>query len=354
MTTTTDLLDLNGIGQRQSEVRYEVLDQALNVIGTVKPLDSALPVIENNIHRTVKRDLRSMRLATEDQAAIDPFADRLRPVWVLENGATYSLGIFIFGSMDRLRREYGLDADVSAVDQTIILDQGVETTVSLNTGDSVRTALLAQFAAAMIPVYDVDTSIGTSISAPIAWPAGTTRLRIINDLAAMGSAYSAYFDNNGVGRVRRVESVTEVTVADHIYHEGGRILRGSMVETDDLIEAPNRYLVIDSAAVEAAITGFFDVPADAPHSAFNRGFVVTKVIDEQGLGSVTEAQDRAIAAYSQDRGNYQWAQFSSPPDPRHDTFDSVDYLGTIYREQNWMLPLIEGSEMTHSLRKTYS
>lgn len=354
MPTTTDLLDLaGGIGQRASEVRFDVLNQTLGLIGTIS-VDSSNPArVANNTSATIKRTISNVELPASVQGDIDPFGDRLRPMWILENGAEYPLGVFIFGGIDRHRWEWGLDADVTGVDQLLILDQPLEHSVGYRAGTPVRDAIVEQFQQAAVPDFWIDPAITTLLANPISWPAGQSkRTDVVNDLAALGGAYSAFFDNAGTGKVVRVPDLS-ASVPTLIYDAGGRIYEGSMVETDDLLEAPNRYIVIESGDPENAIVGYFDIPDDAPHSGTNRGFVIATVIAEQGLASVAEAEARAQAAYAQDRGTYEWVQFSGPPDPRHDTFDAVSYLGSVYREQSWSMQLWEGAEMIHDLRRVY-
>lgn len=354
MATSTQLLDLDGLGQRSADIRFDVLDQTLTRIGTIAADADAGTRVLNNSNATIKRTLQNLRLNASVQADLDPFGDRLRPMFVLENGAEYALGVFILGGIDRARWEWGLDADVAGIDQGLILDQPLERTIGYPAGTNVRDAILEQFATALVPVYDVDPTIETELPNPISWPAGTqaSRGKIINELAALAGAYSYWFDNQGTGRVLRVPDLA-TSVPTLVYDSDGRILHGSMVETDDILEAPNRYIVVETGNPDAAISGWYDIPDDAPHSAVNRGFVIATVIDEQGLGSVAQAEQRAQAAYAQASGTFEWVQFSSPPDPRHDTFDAVLYLGGVYREQAWSMPLIEGGEMTHDLRRVY-
>lgn len=352
MPTSDELIELDGIGQRSSEVRFDLLDATLQLVGTIQP-DVTGAVVEQNTSRRVNRTLSGINLNGAVQATVDPFGHRLRPVWVLENGAEYPLGVFIFGSMDRMRHEWGLDAEVAAVDQTIILDQPLEQTVAYDQGHSVRDAIIEQFTLGNVPSFNVDPGITTEVANPISWPAGQgRRLDVINDLAAMASAYSAWFDNTGTGQVVRVPDLAN-TIPTLVYGDGGRILADSMVETDDLLDAPNRYIVIDSGNPEAPIVGYYDVPPEAPHSFAHRGFYVPTVIAEQGLPDVAAANARAAAAYAQDQGTYEWVQFSAAPDPRHDTHDGVLYRNVVYREQGWKLPLYEGAEHVHDLRRVY-
>ena len=353
MPTATELLDLEGIGQRASEVRFDVLNQTLGLIGTID-VDSSNPArIGNNTSATIKRTVSGVELPASVQADIDPFGDRLRPMWILENGDEYPLGVFILGGIDRKRWEWGLDADVTGVDQLLILDQPLERSVGYPVGYPIYDALVELFDAANVPAFSIDPGIGTLLANPIVWAAGDdTTLKVINDLAALAGAYAAYFDNSGTGRVTLVPDLA-ASIPTLIYDSGGRILDGSMVETDNALEAPNRFIVIESGNPDTPIVGVYDIPDDAPNSALNRGFVVSSVIAEQGLGTELEARTRARAAAAQASGTYEWVQFSSPPDPRHDTFDPVLYLGSLYRELAWSLPLREGSEMSHDLRRVY-
>lgn len=355
MPTTEELLDLApNVGQRQSTVRWDILDSALSsrTQGAFTPRSDTVPSVAVASEATIKRTLSAFRLNEIDQAAISPFADRIQPVWVLDNGAEFPLGVFLYGSIDRLRFDYGIEADVTCVDQTLIVDQPIIKGIGLAQGADIRDTIVEQLNIAGVPSYVVDP-FSTAVGAPIAWPVGTSRLTVINDLAKMAGAFPLYFDNTGVGRVRQIPPLEDESPT-LVYDFGGRIISGSMIESDDLLDAPNRYLVIDSSSVDVAVTGIYNIPASAPHSLVNRGFYVTKTVEVQGLNSPTQAAARAKAEYDADHQGYVWAQFSSPPDPRHDVFDAVSYLGTTYREQGWNLPLVEGSEMTHDLRRTFA
>lgn len=351
--TTEDLLDLApSVGQRSSTVRFDILDQWHNVIGELHPDSDNPAVVNNNINRTIKRDLTGVILNASQAGSINPFSERIRPVWVLENHEEFPLGVFILVDLDRSRFEWGLTEQIAGVDQTFVLDQPIERTVSLSKDGSVRDLIIEQFALANIPEYDIDITITTKAGAAVAWPAGTSRLAVINDLAALASAYSAFFDNSGVGHVAKIPDYLTVNPT-LIYEFGGRILHATSVETNSALDAPNRYIVIDNANPDFAVTGFFDIPDMDEASFVNRGFYISTVITEQGLVDSAAATARAQSAYTAAQSGTSWVQFSSPPDPRHDTFDAVRYLGLNYREQGWSLPLREGSEMTHDLRRIW-
>ena len=91
---------------------------------------------------------------------------------------------------------------------------------------------------------------------------------------------------------------------------------------------------------------------------FNQGIGAELIAEKWGF-SRTRLDEYALdsharAAAAQDAGGYQWVSFSAAPDPRHDTFDAVQYLGDIYREQGWSLQVLEGGEHRHDLRRVYA
>lgn len=351
--TALDQLDLTW-GQRQATFRFDVLNQAGTVIGTIHPDVDSPPKIENNVNRTIKRTMDNFNLNAEQAAAVDTIADRIKP-YMLVAGAgpdDYPLGLFLFGGADRTRHSYGLPLSASLVDFTYVLDQPVETTVAYPAGAGIAAALADQYAAAGITDYTIDP-VTTVFGSPVVWPAGTSRFAIMAEMAGMAGCFSPYFDNAGAGRVRVVTDLALAPV-DVAYGAGGRVFADTIVETDDLLSAPNRYIVIDTSATDSPIVGYYDVPDSAPYSIAARGFVVATVLDVQGLQDGSSANARAEAEAAQDSSTFKWASFDSAPDPRHDTFQIIEWLGDRYREQSWSMTLVDGAPMGHDLRRVYS
>lgn len=352
--TGEQLLDLDGVSRRAESVQWDVLDADLVVIGSVTPIYEQPATVTNNVNRTIKRSCEPVRLAGADAAAINPLSDRLRPSWVLATGDRYPLGVFLWADNSRLIGSGGDETSGSLNDQTMILDQAVERTVGYDAGTSVTSALDALAAEAGLPVVYVEPS-NYRLGAPVVWPVGTTRLAIMAELCGMIGYYSPYFDNWGTFVCRSVPDLT-VTNAEHVYEAGltSRIYDGSIVESDDTLEAPNRYIVRGSGANDIPVSAFYDIPADAPHSIQNRGRIIADVYEPQGVETSEQALAAAIARYVQESHTYRWIEFDSPPDPRHDTFGIVQFLGDLYREQEWRLTLAPGASMAHSLRRIYT
>lgn len=349
MPTDTELLDLDGVSRRASTVRFDLLDASLAKIGVLFPSRDDPPTISNNINRTIKRSMDGLHLAPGDQDDVDTITNRIRPVWVLAGGTEYPLGVFLWADATRRRLSYGLPLEGAMVDQCMILDQPLATGVSYDRGTTITTAISEL--TADIPSRSITTSTRT-VGNPIAWRIGTTRFSVLADLCGMIGYFSPYFDSTGTMICKPATDLSSAT-ADHTYASGTRIVAGSMIESDDLISSPNRYVVVGSGANAEEVSGLFDVPDSAPYSYANRGFYVTDVWESQGVTSAAQAAEAAAARYAQDSSTYRWVDFEATPDPRHDTFDVVSYLGVLYREQSWELHLREGSRHRHSLRRIY-
>lgn len=364
-----DVLELEDLPGQATGVRWELVSPALAVIGEVEVSAEALVAVENNSNRAVKRQLSGMELPPATMAQINPFRDRLRPVWLVRNPADgavleFPLGVFAFSSLGLRRARYsfaeGDEGDANMGDLLMAFDQPLSRSVSYPAGKSIVDAIVEQAVEAGVIVYEIEPTAKT-LGAPVAWVAGRdTRLKVINELAQLAGFYSPWFDNRGVFVARTVPELGAAP-ATFNYDRNPRIIDGSIVETSDLLNAPNRYLVVDTSASDSPISGYYDVPSTAPHSIANRGFAVVKVVEVQGLTSVQAAVDAARAAAAQDTAAYAWADVQTIPEPRMDTFDVVQWgeqvpgptVGELWRVQTWRLTLGPGGPMSQSWRRVY-
>ncbi len=348
--TTVQLLEL-AIPQRREAVRFEVVDPFRRALFPIHPDRGSTITVANNANATIKRTLQGLRLIPEEAELINPVAHRLRAIWQLENGAEFPLGIFMFGDANRLRASYGRSFAATMFDQTFILDQGRRSSFSLGAGVRVTDALRQLVEEVNLPTERI-VEVPTVLSNPLAWPAGTTRLRIMNDLCAIASMYSVYFSNEGVPVCRPVPDL-EIANAQLHYtlDQRSRVLLDTVVESDDLWQAANVYVVVSTSANEQEVSGSYEIPEANPLSVKSRGYEVVKVIDTPGVETAEEAAERAKAAALQDPATYRHVEFEAVPDPRHDTFDVVSFDDVLYREQSWSLVCKPGGPHKHSLRR---
>lgn len=351
MPLTTDIVSVKGIGQRALAYRFDVLDNTDTKIGEVTPYrDEGTPTITQDTTRGVQRDMANLNLAPSDRAAINPLSDRIRPVLVLEDGATWHLGTFLFADSSTTLSSWGEPLTASLVDKTLIVDQPFEHSFSVASAHSVRLAMLTLVEDLGLTV--IAESNAATVGAPMTWAPGTSRLQILSDLAAAGGYLPPYFDREGRCRIR-VEIDPATTTPDVVYSEGANVFAGSVFSSDDLLRTPNRYVVIGTDANNEPIFGVSDVSAGAPFSYANRGFRVVEVVHQQGIEDSAAARVAArVLALS--RAIYETTTFAGPPDPRHDAYTVVDFLGERWLEQQWSLPLTAAGPMMHTVRKVYT
>jgi hypothetical protein len=352
MATTAELLDLEVVVTRAEKVRFDLVDRHDVLLGEIHP--QATAQISNDASQQIKRRLSNVMITADEYADINPLSDRVKPYWVLENDDELPLGVFLFADTASQRYTYGQTMTATLVDQGLVLTQELGATLGFTSGTTASEAITQTINAAGI--YDAD--IGSSqftLSSPNAYEAGragTTYSKVLEELCLKAGYHSPYFSNDGTLIIREATNLSTAT-ASYDYIDGGRIIAGTIVESNDLLNAPNRFLVIDTAATTGAVAYEYLIPETAPHSYESRGFYITKTVEAPGVGNVEQARSVAEAHYQQTPQAYETVGFLSPADPRHDTFDVVNYRGTNYLEIGWTLNLAPGGPMTHRATRVY-
>lgn len=354
--TSDDILG-GRVRARKESYLFDLLDINGAFLSTVSPGRDAPATIDNDTTRTNLRTLTGLSIDARRQAALNTLVARIRPRMVLQNGQSYNLGVFLFGDASRPRRSWGLELGATLVDQTFVLSQQVGRVVSYPVGTNRVAAALALAQEVISGPVSVMASASTTVS-PKAYQPTQTRQEIINDLLASAAYLPVYFDNNGTMIMRPIPAIP-ATIPDFGYERGlmvgsSPIIKDSMLESDDLLTAPNRWVVVDTSATDTPIVGSYDLPASAPNSIVERGFAVTETIQSQGIGSVAAANAAAFAASVAAGNGFALAEFASLHDPRHDTFNVVRYLGNQHLELGWSIDLRSGAPMKHRLRRAYS
>jgi hypothetical protein len=350
--TSDDILNLAaGIGQRSATYRFELFSgRTGEELGVVHPKRESPPSIEFSTTRTIKRTLTNVAFDPDESNLIDALSHRLRVIMVIGN-VNHSLGQFIFTDSTRVRRSNGRPKDTSLMDYGFILDQPITSSFGVFTGENIATAV-----GRLLDRYGIVGRFveGTSAiaGAPMVWGIGTSGAKILDDLATQGGYFSPYFDRAGFLQLRSVFDPAQRPYTVDFDAEPSRVIAGSIGENDDLLNAPNRFIVIDNANTDFPIVGSYDVPSTAPHSIFNRGFVVPKVEDRQGMSSPAQAQETATAIGLQST-LFQRVNLSTPPDPRHDGYEIVHYDSENWLEIGWSLTCQEGGQMHHQLARAY-
>jgi hypothetical protein len=347
-----DLLDLPDYqGQRSATFRFDLVDGRLGIRrGRLTPLRSSTPTLSHDSTATISRRVNGITLGPDDAALIRPLTDRIDLAMVIgaDPPAVYPLGRYLIADAVQLQATGGTTAPLTLFDEMFIIDQDLETGFDAG-GDLVDTAIrrLLDGLAIAEPVIDATEQASSN-----SWSPGTSRAAALIDLATTGGYLKPWFGHAGQLRIRRAfEPAAQLPDID--LDATRRVRRGSITRSPQLLTAPNRFVVVsnDPATDTTPVVGTYDVPASAPHSISQRGFVIPSVVEAQ-LPTA-----RAAALYARTLGVqqtvYELVELSTPPDPRHDGYNVVRFDGQLWLETGWELPLTADGEMRHTLRRAY-
>ena len=384
LTTETLLPDLDMlsyVGQRTATYRFELSDIYTGYRRVVHPFMSPPPTLSHDVSRTITRRLDNFILDEEESQLIDVISSRIEPFMVI-NGVDYPIGRYMYNNEIHVKvrdvqethsharlitdtshrhdvsHRHGEISSGSLYDEGFIVDQRIADSfsqrASISAGSGSVVAPRIQFViAALLTGLPIEFKIApTPFFTDSGWPAGTSRGFMIEQLAVDGDYFSPWFGNDGeMHFIRSFDPATANATFD--LDSGYRVLQDRIYRTNDLIDAPNTFVVISNGATAQSteITGRYDVPTSAPHSVENRGFVIPFIENRQ---VETAEQAKAVATNIGQRATiFERVEFYTAPDPRHDSYDVLRWQGENWLELAWALPLVEGAAMQHVARKAY-
>lgn len=351
---SSPVLDLASyVGQRSVTFTFRLWDAVTGEnLGYIHPLRESPPTLTHDTTRTIKRQLSPLTLGVADAALVNPLRQRVEVAMVVK-GVSYPLGRYIFTDRTDVQWTSGNLASCSLVDEMFLIDQEMETSFA---ADTVSNETVEEAIRRLLSGVALDMRIEPSnLEAVGSWTAGTSRAKVLGDLCTQGGYFAPWMDSDGVLRViRSFDPATQLPTLD--FDAGNQVIRGSIANTNDLLNAPNRFIVIGNASggtsSQQPAVGIYNVPASAPHSAANRGFVLPDVIDMQVKDS---AQAQTVAqTIGLSRTVYERVDLATAIDPRHDSYDVIRWQGELWLELSWSMSLTPGAEMRHLLRKAYS
>lgn len=348
------LLDLPPyVGQRQATFRFDWINGVTGeVLGQLHPLRTA--TLSHTTEATIKRTM-SLSLDQFETEAVNTIQDRVLPFMVFPNGREYPLGRFMFTDSTRQVFTSGRLGAYSLSDEMFLVDQPILEAVSgIQLGAAIDPTSISVLIADTLSGLPISFSFEpNSYTTTGAWGIGTNRGSILGSLAVAGDYFSPWFDNTGVLRfIRAFEPADQIP--DFDFDAGNQVLRADIVEGDNLLTAPNLFIVIsnNSDTPGTAVQGSYSVPDQAPHSVFNRGFTIANV---QQLQVSTNDQAQAVARNIGIRQTiFEQVSLTTAPDPRHDSYNVIHWQGSNWLELGWTLQMVEGGAMSHMMRKAYS
>lgn len=349
----------NSTGQRSSTFRFDVVDGNTNMnLGSVTPLQDSVPSLSHDTTRTIKRTL-TMAFGKDDTANLNVISDRILPYMVFSDGTEYPLGRYMFSDITRQKFTSGKLSDVSLTDEIFIIDQPIETsfTVGFSAESETTGSILPRGSSVNVAINKLLASINipkdfeqTNLSVTGDWAFGSSRMKIFEDLAVQGGFFSPWIDNTGTLRLI-VSFEPADRDAEFDFDQSNTVKYESIAETDDLLTAPNRIIVVNNQATTLPVVGRYDIPTAAPHSIFNRGFVVADIRDMQVASSV--AANIVARNIGIRETVFERVTLNTVPDPRFDSYNVIKWDNAKWLELAWSMELIEGGNMQHVMRKAY-
>lgn len=338
------------IGQRTLTFQFDVIDGTTGEnLGQVTPLRTAS--LSHDTSRTIKRQLQ-ISLGEADTASLNTLSDRIDVSMVLSDGTTYPLGRYVFTDASQTVFTSGDLATMTLNDEMFIVDQEIEEGINAAVNSQIVVTLIQSIMEQF--TFDIDIEYSPIILSGDSWGIGTSRGTILESLAVSGDFFSPWFNNNHTFRmIRTFNPADQVPTFD--FDRGFQVKRAQIVRSNNLLTAPNRIIVISNAGsgvAGASITSTVDIAASAPNSLKNRGFVIPKTFT---LPITDTGQALLVAQGIAQRATiFEQVSLITAIDPRHDSYDVIQWQGDLWLEQAWSMQLTAGGNMTHLLRKGYA
>ena len=338
------------IGQRSATFRFDIVDSVTGYRRELHPIIAGGAGIRHDTRNTIKRTITGLQLGRDDTLAFNSITSRLEPFMIIAN-EEFPLGRYVPCDYAKFVMTAGDQSVASFYDEMFIIDQQIPTAfgVQVTNGELVQ-GMLQRF----LPQFPIDFTVEFSdFNSLGAWGAGTRGGFILDQLALDGDYLNPWFDNTAVLRFKRnFNPADELPTFD--FDDNVNVLRANIISANNLIDLPNRYVVIGngSDAFAGPVVGGADVPSSAPHSLANRGFLVTDVSSRQVRSN---AQATAVAqALVLRQALIEETTLDTLPDPRHDGYDVVLWQEAKWLEVAWTLSFDVNTPMTHTIRRVYT
>lgn len=310
--------------------------------------------LRHDTRQTIVRSL-TLNLTPDDTDAVDVITDRVTVRMVLPDGSEHPLGRYIFADRPVRVDTGGNFSSCSLLDEMFVVAQPITQSFSpYNVNGSSSPGYANVVTAITTLLRDLPVTVSTEPSPYVTsttWTPGTDRAKILQDLCVQGGYLSPWFDHTSTLRIVRAFDPA-VQVPTFNLDEQPRVYRDSIVESSNLINAPNRFVVVSNSGREGVpVVGTYNVPASAPHSVERRGFVIPQVVNVQL--DVNQSPTEVARTIGLQSGVVEAVEFTTPPDPRHDGYDVIRWNGDTWLEVAWSLNLTSAGPMQHVLRRAY-
>lgn len=239
-------------GSRQTSFRYELLshDPSTGVDSLAGFLDGVDPTSGRlkwesgaSVKKSGTLSVTDVSVAKDGSTAIagvNLLTARIRPVRVIEGLPETPLGVYLLSASPEQWSGTGRTYDVVMHDKSTVLEQdAIEESFTAGTGEPVL-QIVADLIASAGETISFDGSDTTTLSSPATWEAGTSKLKIVNELLTRSLGYFA-LRVDGLGNFRAtpyVEPADRSTRYSILNGEDGQPLQRELRDGDESIYSP--------------------------------------------------------------------------------------------------------------------
>lgn len=297
-----------------------------------------------DLTRDIPKTISGVVVPPDQWAVVDVRLDQLRCIMSVD-GTDYPFGYFAFSELARQKNvvvnEAGVTSDLittSLADRCLLLVRNTGRAQSLIPGFDPADEMMTILGNSGIP-YSVAASANLAVNG-VTWDGNTTDLAKVRELGTLAGHRPLWMDNDGV-----IRSVTSQVIDTEVIPLADlQPTEGSIAIVEKFLTAPNRVIISDNGSAAYAVRGQWDAPASAPHSEANRGYVLARVEELQGLGSGAHAQNVAATLGEQYTARSLSAQIV--PTPMLDGPQVVSYDGANWLVTGWSVDLAPGALMS--------
>lgn len=341
-------------GNRKIGFRYELQDKNDRPIGEV----TASGYIDFNSAAEIKR-VASLKIKEEKD--IDFLTDRVKPymqIYTKRGVVEYPLGVFMMDSPTRLSEGTGINRSVECYDKTIILrDDKLTARTLLAKGTLYTAAIDTLIASAGITNYRVEPS-EKELRQDLEFETGTSKLKVINTLAAAINYNDVYVDSSGCVIVKAYAS-PEARPVEFVYatNKQSVVLSGAE-ETQDLFNIPNKIIRwLETPELGCIVATAENTDPTSRLSIANRG---RTIVNAEAVSDIADQAtlEAYVARLAAEAKIYQTVTITTALMPHHEFLDCLyivnNKLGVSgkYIEQSWNMDLRVGGKMRHVCKRT--
>lgn len=347
---------LDGLPNRVLSVRWFVTEHDGVPIGELTPFADSVPRMSFDVHRSIGRSVSGLVVDWESYRDLDLFHHRVQPTVQTALHETFvgdPMGVFMFAdpaatrATARTRDRY---LSLTLVDRGQIVDQEIGRALGVARGTYIGTALQT-FTAQLYGVpFEIESSVYQT-AADMTWAPTATWRQVFDDLGSLGGYLPLWFDRVGVGRLMLTPDPDQHPFPDVDYDESRTILAGSVSESYDILQVPNRYVVVEASPQDQPLVGVYDVPLAEPYSIAQRGYAVPRSRTMEGLTSPEHANQVARNDALTDRNPYRTIEWQTRWDRQIDGAGLVQVDGETWLETAWDWECTAGGLVTHRAQR---